>query len=137
MLRRLQELETNTTTTTRTRPTQQGRGAPIESFPTVIHEPPMLSIENVHPEELTEWHDRVLRALPDGVDTKRARSDISLLYENGELVRAATRGDGVRGDDVTPNVRTARAAVENRSEDCAPRRPRRDLHLETRLRPHQ
>jgi DNA ligase (NAD+) len=96
-------------------PTRRVGGAIIESFPTVIHEPPMLSIENAYTlEELTEWHDRVLRGL--GRETVEYEAElkidgvsISLLYENGELVRAATRGDGVRGDDVTPNVRTVRA----------------------------
>lgn len=96
-------------------PTRRVGGALIESFPTVIHEPPMLSIENAYTlEELTEWHDRVLRGL--GRETVEYEAElkidgvsISLLYENGELVRAATRGDGVRGDDVTPNVRTVRA----------------------------
>ena len=75
----------------------------------------MLSIENAYSlEELTEWHERVLRGLGrDDVEYEAELKidgvSISLLYENGELVRAATRGDGVRGDDVTPNVRTVRA----------------------------
>lgn len=96
-------------------PTQRVGGAPIESFPTVVHDPPMLSIENAYSmDELREWHERVLRGL--GVDEVVYEAElkidgvsISLLYENGALVRGATRGDGVRGDDVTPNVRTIRA----------------------------
>ncbi|HEX6097030.1 MAG TPA: NAD-dependent DNA ligase LigA [Thermoanaerobaculia bacterium] len=115
MLRRLQELEEKHGDHDPNSPTQRVGGAAIESFPTVIHEPPMLSIENAYTlEELTEWHDRVLRGL--GRETVEYEAElkidgvsISLLYENGELVRAATRGDGVRGDDVTPNVRTVRA----------------------------
>ncbi len=114
MLRRLQELEDKYDDRDPNSPTQRVGGALIESFPTVIHEPPMLSIENAYTlEELTEWHDRVLRGL--GKETVEYEAElkidgvsISLLYENGELVRAATRGDGVRGDDVTPNVRTVR-----------------------------
>lgn len=114
MLRRLQELEDKYDDRDPNSPTQRVGGGIIESFPTVIHEPPMLSIENAYTlEELTEWHERVLRGI--GRDTVEYEAElkidgvsISLLYENGELVRAATRGDGVRGDDVTPNVRTVR-----------------------------
>jgi DNA ligase (NAD+) len=75
----------------------------------------MLSIENAYTlDELREWDDRVRRGL--GRETVEYEAElkidgvsISLLYENGELVRGATRGDGARGDDVTPNVRTVRA----------------------------
>lgn len=96
-------------------PTQRVGGAPIEEFATVVHDPPMLSIENAYSlDELREWHDRVLRGL--GRETVEYEAElkidgvsISLLYENGSLVRGATRGDGARGDDVTPNVRTVRA----------------------------
>jgi DNA ligase (NAD+) len=115
MLRRLQELEDKHDDRDPNSPTQRVGGAPIESFPTVVHEPPMLSIENAYTlEELREWHERVLRGLGREsveyeAELKIDGVSISLLYENGELVRAATRGDGVRGDDVTPNVRTVRA----------------------------
>lgn len=96
-------------------PTQRVGGAPLEGdFPTVIHDPPMLSIENAYTlNELREWHERVLRGL--GRETVEYEAElkidgvsISLLYEDGVLTRGATRGDGVRGDDVTPNVRTVR-----------------------------
>ena len=114
MLRRLQELEDEHDDRDPNSPTQRVGGATIESFPTVIHEPPMLSIENAYTlEELTEWHERVLRGIGREnveyeAELKIDGVSISLLYESGELVRAATRGDGVRGDDVTPNVRTVR-----------------------------
>jgi len=95
-------------------PSQRVGGALIENFPTVIHDPPMLSIENAYTmEELREWHERVLRGL--GTESVEYEAElkidgvsIALKYENGALVQAATRGDGVRGDDVTPNVRTIR-----------------------------
>ena len=96
-------------------PTQRVGGAPIESFATVIHDPPMLSIENAYSlDELREWDDRVRRGLGrDDIEYEAELKidgvSISLLYENGNLVRGATRGDGARGDDVTPNVRTIRA----------------------------
>src|SRR3954452_11880653 len=97
-------------------PTQRVGGTPMTGdFATVIHEPPMLSIENAYTlEELHEWDARVMKGL--GVEEVEYEAElkidgvsIDLLYENGELVRGATRGDGVRGDDVTPNVRTVRA----------------------------
>ena len=95
-------------------PTQRVGGAPIESFATVIHDPPMLSIENAYSlDELREWDDRVRRGLGrDDIEYEAELKidgvSIALQYENGVLVRGATRGDGVRGDDVTPNVRTVR-----------------------------
>jgi len=115
MLRRLQELEKKHDDYDKNSPTQRVGGTPIVGdFPTVVHEPPMLSIENAYTlDELREWHERVLRGI--GRETVEYEAElkidgvsISLAYENGELVRGATRGDGVRGDDVTPNVRTVR-----------------------------
>ena len=116
MMRRLAELETkHPQYDDPNSPTRRVGGAPIESFATVIHDPPMLSIENAYStEELREWDERVKRGL--GVDEVEYEAElkidgvsIDLLYENGQLTRGATRGDGVRGDDVTPNVRTVRA----------------------------
>jgi DNA ligase (NAD+) len=116
MLRRLAELEAKHPQYDDVNsPTKRVGGAPIESFPTVVHEPPMLSIENAYSvEELREWHERVLRGLGKEdveyeAELKIDGVSISLLYERGALTRGATRGDGARGDDVTPNVRTVRA----------------------------
>jgi DNA ligase (NAD+) len=118
MMRRLEELEiANPEYADLNSPTKRVGGALIESFPTVIHEPPMLSIENAYTlDELREWDDRVRRGLGRTAEEpveyeaelKIDGVSISLLYENGALVRGATRGDGARGDDVTPNVRTVR-----------------------------
>ncbi len=91
-------------------------GEPIEGFTLVRHELPMLSIANVYDAAgLREWHERMLRALPEGspapaivADAKVDGVAMSLRYEQGVLVRAVTRGDGVQGDDVTANVRTIR-----------------------------
>ena len=96
-------------------PTQRVGGALIESFATVVHDPPMLSIENAYSfDELREWHERVLRGL--GRDSVEYEAELkidgvsmSLVYEHGALARGATRGDGARGDDVTPNIRTIRS----------------------------
>jgi DNA ligase (NAD+) len=116
MLRRLEELEKeHPEYDDPNSPSKRVGGAPIESFATVVHEPPMLSIENAYSiEELREWDERVRRGLGKDdveyeVELKIDGVSISLLYENGALARGATRGDGARGDDVTPNVRTVRA----------------------------
>ena len=115
-MRRLQELEAkHPEYADPNSPSQRVGGAPIEEFKTVIHDPAMLSIDNAYSlDELREWDARVKRGL--GIDKVEYEAElkidgvsIDLLYENGELTRAATRGDGVRGDDVTPNVRTVRA----------------------------
>ena len=116
MLRRLQELEAaHPELFDPNSPSQRVGGAPIDEFRTVIHDPPMLSIDNAYTlEELREWDARVKRGLGEEnveyeAELKIDGVSIDLLYENGALTRAATRGDGVRGDDVTPNIRTVRA----------------------------
>ncbi|HEV7919360.1 MAG TPA: NAD-dependent DNA ligase LigA [Thermoanaerobaculia bacterium] len=116
LLRRLQELEAaHPELFDPNSPSQRVGGAPITDFPTVIHDPPMLSIENAYTaEELRDWHGRVLRGLGKEdveyeAELKIDGVSIALTYEKGQLVRAASRGDGVHGDDVTPNVRTVRA----------------------------
>ena len=116
MLRRLQALEAeHPELFDPNSPSQRVGGVPLEGdFATVAHDPPMLSIENAYSlDELREWHERVLRGLGRESVTYEAELkidgvSISLLYEDGALVRGATRGDGVRGDDVTRNVRTVR-----------------------------
>ncbi len=115
-MKRLQELEAlHPEYADPNSPTMRVGGAPIDEFRTVIHDPPMLSIENAYSlDELREWDKRVRRGLGrDDVEYEAELKidgvSIDLLYENGELQRGATRGDGVRGDDVTPNVRTVRA----------------------------
>jgi DNA ligase (NAD+) len=118
LMRRLEELEAaHPEHSDPNSPTQRVGGAPFDTFAPVIHDPPMLSIENAYSlEELRDWDDRVRRGLgrteTDPVEYEAELKidgvSISLLYENGALVRAATRGDGMRGDDVTPNVRTVR-----------------------------
>ena len=116
MLRRLQELEAaHPELFDPNSPSQRVGGAAIDSFPTVIHDPPMLSIDNTYTlEELREWDARVKRGLGEEdveyeAELKIDGVSIDLLYEHGGLARAATRGDGVRGDDVTRNIRTVRA----------------------------
>lgn len=95
-------------------PSRKVGGRPIEGFVTVEHRVPMLSIDNVYNEsELAEFGNRVAKLL-DGrpcewlVEYKVDGVALSLIYEQGRLVRAVTRGDGRRGDDVTHNARTMR-----------------------------
>ena len=99
-------------------PTQRVGDAPISAFGTVAHELPMLSLGNAFSEdELREFHRRVLDRLEldDNADLLYAAEPkldgaaVSLLYENGVLVRGATRGDGTTGEDITHNVRTIEA----------------------------
>src|SRR6185369_5926896 len=95
-------------------PTRRVGGAPVSELPSVRHEVPLLSLENAYSrEELKAWADRVsdrLGRTPEMVtELKIDGLSVVLVYEEGRLVRAATRGDGTNGEDVTPNVRTIRA----------------------------
>jgi DNA ligase (NAD+) len=96
-------------------PTRQVGGEPISGFQTVEHAVPMLSIDNVYDEaELDEFDARVRRLLPGQsveytVEYKVDGVAIGVIYEQGSLALAATRGDGMRGDDITNNARTIRA----------------------------
>ncbi|MHC4591680.1 MAG: NAD-dependent DNA ligase LigA [Planctomycetota bacterium] len=94
-------------------PTQKVGGEPLEEFVTAEHLSPMLSIDNTYnEEEVREFDRRVGRLLPEGaewscvVEPKIDGVAINLIYRDGLLSRAITRGDGSRGDDVTQNART-------------------------------
>ena len=96
--------------------TQRVGGAALSAFSSVVHEQPMLSLDNVfNAEELQAFYRRVQERL--GSDSEIAfccepKLDglaVSLLYLGGELVRAATRGDGSTGEEITHNVRTIRS----------------------------
>ncbi len=96
-------------------PTRRVGGAPVDDLPNVRHEVPLLSLDNAYDEAglgawLTRVTDRLDGRLPEIVcELKIDGVSISLVYEDGVLVRGATRGDGTTGSDVTPNVRTIRA----------------------------
>jgi DNA ligase (NAD+) len=98
-------------------PTQRVAGRPIEGFQTVEHLVPMLSLDNAYnEEELRAFDERVRRGAGLGersaayvAEMKIDGLSLALTYEDGRLVRGATRGDGTRGEDVTANVRTIRA----------------------------
>ncbi len=92
-------------------PTQRVGGTVTKQFETLAHDYPMYSLSNSYSrEELEDWEKRV-KKLVDGkveyvCELKYDGASISLTYENGKLIRAITRGDGVKGDNVTSNVRT-------------------------------
>ena len=96
-------------------PTQRVGSDLMGGFQSVAHRYPMLSLANTYnQQEVADWYESVKRGL-EGEDfevcceMKYDGLSISLTYEHGRLVRAVTRGDGVRGDDVTANVRTIRS----------------------------
>ena len=96
-------------------PTQRIGSAPASGFKEVIHRLPMLSLGNVFDEAgLRDWYQRTLDFLeidhaPMVCELKIDGLAIAITYKNGVLDRAATRGDGIRGEDVTANVRTIRS----------------------------
>ena len=93
-------------------PTSRIGDEPLSSFTTVAHEVPMLSLSNAMDDDEAHSFDKRLRTMLDvetieyNVEPKLDGLAISILYEKGHLVRAATRGDGRKGEDVTQNVRT-------------------------------
>ena len=104
-------------------PTRRVGGAPAEGFTSVAHRIPLLSLDNAFShDELDVWYTRLLRvldreppagaaapALPLVGELKIDGNALALSYEQGVLVRAATRGDGERGEEITANVRTIRS----------------------------
>jgi len=116
MLEELRRLETeHPERITPDSPTQRVGESPIEGFEHITHTVPMLSIDNTYDEtQLREFDERVAKGLGGEpyryvVDPKVDGVAVSLLYENGGLIRAATRGDGEVGDDITQNIRTLRS----------------------------
>ena len=116
-------------------PTQRVGGFVSEKFQKVIHATPMLSLSNAFSEgDLRDFDQKVKAIAPESTYVCELKIDglaMSLFYENGIFVRAATRGDGVTGEDVTENVRTVKAiplqlteplTVEVRGEVYMPKR---------------
>jgi DNA ligase (NAD+) len=92
-------------------PTQRVGGAPLPAFSQVRHSVPMLSLDSVTaPDDVRQFDRRVRQSLGDRakyvLEPKFDGLSLELVYEDGGFVRASTRGDGVRGEDVTHNVRT-------------------------------
>ena len=99
-------------------PTQRVGGKPLEAFAQIGHRVPMLSLDNTYSEkEVASFYARITRLLPNEripvvIEPKVDGVAVSLLYENGRLRHAATRGDGAVGDDITQNIRTIRSIPE-------------------------
>ncbi|MDY6979531.1 MAG: NAD-dependent DNA ligase LigA [Pseudomonadota bacterium] len=113
LMRELEELEAeHPELITTDSPTQRVGATPLSAFDEVKHELPMLSLGNAFDEDEVQAFDRRARdklqieSIEYAVEPKLDGLAISLLYENGKLVRGATRGDGTTGEDVTQNVRT-------------------------------
>ncbi|MGQ9617768.1 MAG: NAD-dependent DNA ligase LigA [Candidatus Aminicenantia bacterium] len=96
-------------------PTQRVGGEPAEGFTTVFHDKPMLSLDNTYSyEEIKQFEKRIKRIIPEEkidyvAELKIDGLSMSIVYENGTLSRGVTRGDGIKGEDVTHNVRTIRS----------------------------
>ncbi len=107
-------------------PTQRVGGKPLQAFEQVRHLIPMLSLDNTYSEaEVKNFYARMQRLLPDEkipvvIEPKVDGVAVSLIYENGKLRQAATRGDGNVGDNITQNIRTIRSVPE-RLRDRAPK----------------
>ncbi|PYJ26379.1 MAG: DNA ligase (NAD(+)) LigA [Verrucomicrobia bacterium] len=107
-------------------PTQCVGGRPLQAFEQVSHLIPMLSLDNTYSEaEVKNFYARMQRLLPDEkipvvIEPKVDGVAVSLIYENGKLRQAATRGDGNVGDNITQNIRTIRSVPE-RLRDNAPK----------------
>jgi DNA ligase (NAD+) len=130
LMRELRELETaHPELITADSPTQRVGAAPLTAFEQVRHDVPMLSLDNVFDEDSYLAFNKRVQDRLKSADTltfccelKLDGLAVSLLYEDGELVRAATRGDGTTGENITANVRTIRAIPLRLTGENIPRR---------------
>lgn len=96
-------------------PTQRVGGTITKNFQTVVHENRMYSLDNSYSkEDLIDWETKIQKMLGDvdlqyTCELKYDGASISITYENGKILRAVTRGDGIQGDDVTNNIKTIRS----------------------------
>lgn len=122
-LKQLQDLEdTNPQYFDENSPTQRVGGTITKNFNTVEHEFRMFSLDNSYSkEDLLDWQTRCQKILGDvnlefTCELKYDGASISITYENGKLVKAVTRGDGFKGDDVTNNIKTIKSVPLHLSE---------------------
>lgn len=105
-------------------PTRRVGGGPLKAFAQVTHRAPMLSLDNTYSEEeVGAFYRRMEKLLPNEkipvvVEPKVDGVAVSLLYEDGRLKYAATRGDGTIGDDITQNIRTIRSVPKQLKGDA-------------------
>ncbi len=126
-LKELQELENkNPQFFDENSPTQRVGGAITKNFNTVAHNTRMYSLDNTYSkEELLEWEGRVRKVIEDDsieytCELKYDGASISIVYENSQLKRAVTRGDGFQGDEVTNNVKTIKSVPLRLKENYSP-----------------
>lgn len=107
-------------------PTHRVGGAITKNFKTVVHEHRMYSLDNSYSkQDLQDWEVRVKKMVDGEIsytcELKYDGASISLTYENGELLRAVTRGDGLQGDDVTTNIKTIKSVPLKLKGDYPPK----------------
>lgn len=108
-------------------PTLRVGGTITKNFETVVHEHRMYSLDNSYSkEDLEDWEKRIQKILGDApveftCELKYDGASISLTYENGQLVKGVTRGDGFQGDDVTGNIKTIRSVPLQLKGDYPPK----------------
>ena len=107
-------------------PTHRVGCAVTKNFETIVHEHRMYSLDNSYSkEDLEDWEARVKKMVDGEVhytcELKYDGASISLTYENGELLRAVTRGDGLQGDDVTTNIKTIKSVPLKLKGDYPPK----------------
>jgi DNA ligase (NAD+) len=107
-------------------PTQRVGGAVTKDFKTVPHNYRMYSLDNSYSkQDLLDWEKRLVKMVDGEIEfsceLKYDGASMSITYENGQLVRAVTRGDGVQGDDVTANVKTIRSVPLQLKGDYPPK----------------
>ena len=107
-------------------PTQRVGGKPLQAFAQIQHRVPMLSLDNTYSEEeVVNFYKRIVRLLPGEkipvvIEPKVDGVAVSVMYENGKLKYAATRGDGSVGDEITQNIRTIKS-VPHQLRGAAPK----------------
>ncbi len=124
-------------------PTKRVGGKIIESFEKVVHSVPMMSLGDIFSEdEVREFDERIKKTIPNPTYVCELKIDglsVSLIYENGKLVRGSTRGDGVTGENITHNVETIKSIpllidytdnLEVRGEIYMPKKSFNQLNLE-------
>jgi len=108
-------------------PTQRVGAEPLPAFGIVVHPQPLLSLANAFSdEELTAWYTRTLKLTGNGsfdfvCEHKIDGLAVALTYENGQFTTGATRGDGLRGENITQNLRTVRSIPLSVPKDAPPR----------------
>ncbi len=107
-------------------PTLRVGGKITKSFDTVVHQHRMYSLDNSYSlEDLQDWETRIKKMIDGDIkyvcELKYDGASISMTYENGELIRAVTRGDGIQGDDVTTNIKTIKSIPLKLKRDFPPK----------------